>query len=232
MASASSRSLQLGVRRCCVAVSKKTIFSSSSTTTFSISSTTRAARVPAPTARQAGRIRSFSSTALCRAQDDSEDSNGGRRKLDPYEIELQQIEKDARVPLTIAQLFDKDELMKFSSEDILLGDRQLAEMRRALSSASRPDRKLRDQFWNDEEEDPEMVLEESPDDDDATDEMTEMAHSKLDEVRDQRNLARVIAWEMPLLASKWTDTAFPLLSSPHRLTHTHSRSLCLGHLHC
>lgn len=137
------------------------------------------------------------------------------------------MEKDARTPLPFAQLFDEYELQRFSPEDILLGDRQIADMRRALSNASRPDRKMKDQFWNDDEEDPEMVLQESPDDDDPSDEMTDMAHSKLDEVRDQRNLARVIAWEMPLLASKWTDTAFSLSSSSPGLS---SPSL-FGHLH-
>ena len=54
-------------------------------------------------------------------------------------------------------------------------------------------------FWYDEE-DPEMNTEEHDEFDE--DDITSMAHGKLDEVREMRHYARLAIWEMPLLASK------------------------------
>lgn len=55
-------------------------------------------------------------------------------------------------------------------------------------------------FWFDEE-DPETNTEEHDEFDE--DDITSMAHGKLDEIRDMRHYARLAIWEMPLLASKW-----------------------------
>lgn len=54
-------------------------------------------------------------------------------------------------------------------------------------------------FWFDEE-DPETNTEEHDEFDE--DDITSMAHGKLEEVREMRHYARLAAWEMPLLASK------------------------------
>ncbi|KAL1903264.1 37S ribosomal protein S24, mitochondrial [Sporothrix stenoceras] len=223
MASASSRSLQLGVRRCCAAVSTKTTLSSSSSssTTLSISSSTRAAGSLAPTAAQAGRIRCFSSTALRRADDDNE--GRGKRKLEPWQIEMMEKEKESQKRISFAQILQErnnGDYERFNSEDMIFGERAMAEMKRALSNAARPDRRIRGQFWNESEEDAEMVLEEGVDDEEDSDEMTSMAHSKLDEVRDQRNLARVIAWEMPLLAKLAQPFEPPTKKQPLRFRYT------------
>lgn len=54
-------------------------------------------------------------------------------------------------------------------------------------------------FWFDEE-DPETNTEEHDDFDE--DDITSMAHGKLEEVREMRHYTRLAVWEMPLLASK------------------------------
>ncbi|KOS20287.1 37S ribosomal protein S24 [Escovopsis weberi] len=52
-------------------------------------------------------------------------------------------------------------------------------------------------FWYDED-DPEMITEEHDEFDE--DDITSMAHGKLDEVREMRHYARLAVWEMPLLS--------------------------------
>ncbi|PFH58293.1 hypothetical protein XA68_13897 [Ophiocordyceps unilateralis] len=59
------------------------------------------------------------------------------------------------------------------------------------------DRPRRQSFWYDDE-DPETSTEEHDQFDE--DDMTSMAHGKLEEVREMRHYARLIAWEMPLLS--------------------------------
>jgi len=59
--------------------------------------------------------------------------------------------------------------------------------------------------FNDEEEDEDYLTDERKDDSFAGDDITSMAHGKLDEIREQRHYARVTVWEMPLLASMCTE---------------------------
>lgn len=125
--------------------------------------------------------------------------------------------------MSFAEMMPEDEngvVEQMSSQDIIEGERALADMYNSLSQARRPDRKLRDMFWNEEEEEPEMVIQEGPEDDDIGDEMTSMAHGKLEEIRDQRHLARVIAWEMPLLAKFATPFEPPSNEHPLRFRYT------------
>jgi small subunit ribosomal protein S35 len=56
-------------------------------------------------------------------------------------------------------------------------------------------------FWFDEE-DPETNTEELEEFDE--DDITSMAHGKLDEVREMRKYARLAVWELPLLSSKYS----------------------------
>jgi small subunit ribosomal protein S35 len=61
------------------------------------------------------------------------------------------------------------------------------------------DKPNKSSFWFDED-DPETNTEEHDEFDE--DDITSMAHGKLDEMRDMRHYARLAIWEMPLLASK------------------------------
>lgn len=88
-------------------------------------------------------------------------------------------------------------------ESFFRGNHQLASEDRALFEelsdvdiGEKPDTKS---FWFDEE-DPETNTNEH--DEFKEDDITSMAHGKLDEVREMRHYARLAAWEMPLLSSQ------------------------------
>jgi hypothetical protein len=58
--------------------------------------------------------------------------------------------------------------------------------------------------WGDEEDDPDMIAAEKDDTDKFEgDDMTTIAHGKLDEHRERRHYNRITVWEMPLLASEY-----------------------------
>lgn len=69
-------------------------------------------------------------------------------------------------------------------------------------SLRRPERIRKDSFWNEDEDDPDMVTNEIGEDDFEEDDMMAMAHPKLEEHREFREYARIAVWEMPLLSSK------------------------------
>ena len=61
-------------------------------------------------------------------------------------------------------------------------------------------RPLKDSFWFDEEDDDTMTHDIVGEDFDE-DDIPTVAHGKLDELREHRHYARIVAWEMPMLAS-------------------------------
>lgn len=67
-----------------------------------------------------------------------------------------------------------------------------------------PGRVNRRAFWFDED-DPDMDTEEHDEFDE--DDITEMAHSKLEEVREMRHYERLAVWELPLLSSESNTSA-------------------------
>ena len=79
----------------------------------------------------------------------------------------------------------------------------LDEMSAKLFKEPRPQR---DSFWFDEEDD-DPTTQDIVGDEFDEDDIPTMAHGKLDEVREYRHYARIVAWEMPMLASM-----FPLVS--------------------
>lgn len=79
----------------------------------------------------------------------------------------------------------------WASEDRALADE--------LMKDDRGEKPNKQSFWFDEE-DPDTNTEEHDEFDE--DDITSMAHGKLDEVRDMRQYARLAVWEMPLLSSK------------------------------
>lgn len=58
-------------------------------------------------------------------------------------------------------------------------------------------------FWHEEEDDPDLITDELDEDVFDEDDIMSMAHGKLEEFREYREYARIAAWEMPLLSSKW-----------------------------
>lgn len=150
------------------------------------------------------------STTRVRWADESKDAGRKRQQRAEYEpVELKNLDKsftDSATPEGLRQL---DELAKtngFNTIDEFLTsslqnrewvtqDRELAEELRRDDLGERPNKSS---FWFDEN-DPENNTEEH--DEWNEDDITSMAHSKLDEVRDMRQYARLAVWEMPLLSS-------------------------------
>ncbi|WDK20686.1 hypothetical protein CGRA01v4_11973 [Colletotrichum graminicola] len=78
-------------------------------------------------------------------------------------------------------------------------------------------------FWYDED-DPTAPTDEAADEFDEND-MTPMAHGKLDEIREHRHYHRIMAWEMPLLSSKLSP--FPNCLGKRGLSKRPRAVLCL-----
>lgn len=84
-----------------------------------------------------------------------------------------------------------DQTPGWGSEDRALADE--------LMRDDKGERPNKSSFWFDEE-DPDTNTEEHEEFDE--DDITSMAHGKLDEIRDMRQYARLAVWELPLLSSK------------------------------
>lgn len=72
------------------------------------------------------------------------------------------------------------------------------ELSRPLRAAIKP---RRDAFWDEDEDDKDLITNDDSDEFDEND-MTDIAHAKLEEHREQREYARLAIWELPLLSRK------------------------------
>ncbi len=82
-----------------------------------------------------------------------------------------------------------------------------SDIRRAMGEVTRKDAKTKAQsfrsMWYEDEPDADLIQPEKPEDDRFQgNDITSMAHAKLDEIREQRQYYRTTVWEMPLLASE------------------------------
>ncbi|KAI0024231.1 hypothetical protein F4780DRAFT_776056 [Xylariomycetidae sp. FL0641] len=75
-------------------------------------------------------------------------------------------------------------------------------------------------FWNDDEDDPDMITDELNEDEFEEDDITAIAHGKLEEYRDQREYARIAAWQMPLLSKLARPFEPPTTEEPLRFRYT------------
>lgn len=79
----------------------------------------------------------------------------------------------------------------------------------AITEATAVPKKMKKEtFWGEDEEDPDMLVEDIDDEEPADDDIMSMAHGKLEEFREYREYARVAAWQMPLLASQLPPNCF------------------------
>lgn len=69
-------------------------------------------------------------------------------------------------------------------------------------------------FWNEEEDDSDMITDEQDEDTFEEDDILEGAMGKFEEYREYRHYARLAAWEMPLLSSECRSAALPLCPLP------------------
>lgn len=149
--------------------------------------------------------RSFTTSNVRRARDDED----GDDQYAP--IQLKKMDAEFEEALTPEGLQQLDALAKengFNTIDAYIEstlqktpgwafeDRGLLEELKRHDQGARPNKKS---FWFDDE-DPETNTEELDEFDE--DDITSMAHGKLDQIREMRNYARLAVWEMPLLSSK------------------------------
>ncbi|KAG5920845.1 hypothetical protein E4U42_006056 [Claviceps africana] len=154
--------------------------------------------------RQAHRATFTSSTCARSAQPEADDAADEQEQLN-----LTTLNKAFAEMATPARLQQLDELAKMNGHTTI--DEYVETRLRETSGWTSEERALEEEllkddlgeklnkssFWYDEE-DPETNTEEHDEFDE--DDITSMAHGKLDEVREMRHYARLAAWEMPLLA--------------------------------
>lgn len=125
---------------------------------------------------------------------------------------IMNISESLRATLTAKERLQLPEA-KSRAQEAEQETRMLVEMRREFAVGRRGTPRKRNTFWNEEEADGEMVTDEVGEDEFRGDDITSMAHGKLDELRERRHYARLAAWEMPLLSSR----RFPFLISSNGL---------------
>lgn len=132
---------------------------------------------------------------------------------DHWEEEAKEMEQKYRFmnPSSIAQdlLFEDAHgerpkafrAVDFSSLDHADLAQQQDTMRDLVRPYNRIVKPAKDIFWDEDEVDGELITNDDSDEFDEND-MTDIAHAKLEEHREQREYARIAIWEMPLLASE------------------------------
>lgn len=131
--------------------------------------------------------------------------------FDHWEQEFQEMDRRYRdmKPSDIARDLVSDEergLLRDLTADLAgIGDLEIRKGQDVARDQSRPLRALvkpkKDAFWDEDEDDLDLVTNDDSDEFDEND-MTDIAHAKLEEHREQRAYARIAIWEMPLLSSK------------------------------
>ncbi|CAN8105744.1 unnamed protein product [Discula destructiva] len=77
----------------------------------------------------------------------------------------------------------------------------------------------KDAFWDEDEPDNDLITNDDSDEFDEND-MTDIAHAKMEEHREQREYARIAIWEMPLLAQFAKPFQPPTANEPLRFRYT------------
>lgn len=169
------------------------------------------------------------STSANRLQDNGQGSRNRGDATDDVELELKQLK---RMPgnlttdevktmhdVSLSKGFDNpndyvDNLLD-SHRALRLDDAALVTKFKALEKTKKVGR---DSVWIDTE-DPEGMFEIPSEPWDEND-MPDMAHAKLDEVREMRQYARLAVWEMPLLASESGSDCYAVFPRRKNLPYT------------
>jgi small subunit ribosomal protein S35 len=133
---------------------------------------------------------------------------------DEGELELKEMNNSFLASATPEGLRQLDELAKENGADSI--DQFIESTLRSRPGLSSEDRQLSEDLYKDDvgekpvkssfwfdEEDPDTNTEEQEFDED---DITSMAHGKLEEVREMRHYTRLAVWDMPLLSSKCSRT--------------------------
>lgn len=113
---------------------------------------------------------------------------------DFVESMLADLPPEERTPQLMQEMRDLE--LKLADQERTM-NKSLDEESMTLFKEPKP---LRDSFWFDEDDDDTMTHDVVGEDFDE-DDIPTVAHGKLDELREHRHYARIIAWEMPMLSS-------------------------------
>jgi small subunit ribosomal protein S35 len=114
------------------------------------------------------------------------------RAMSPEELkQLEEIVADPNQSKSLTTFLDEER------QEMTYANRELADDTEKRITHPRPNKQS---FWYDEDDSD--IISEDYEDEMKEDDMTPMAHGKLDEIRDMRQWTRVMAWEMPLLSSE------------------------------
>ncbi|CAK7262973.1 37S ribosomal protein S24, mitochondrial [Sporothrix epigloea] len=226
MAAVSSRSLPLGAHRRCTGAASSTTVAFGSVCSISTTSRSRLTPATRPVTVAAHPVlvipalrgrRCFSGT---QQRGDNDEGVSNKKRQSAKDVDGDEDGDDGSSFSVRDMLQEAGVLESYSPKRIGALEREMDDMLRSFDQAERPTPKAPDQFWNEEEEDPEMVIKDGPDEDDPGYDMSSMAHGRLDEIREQRHLARIIVWEMPLLSKFAKKFEPPGAEQPLRFRYT------------
>ncbi|KAK7722327.1 37S ribosomal protein S24, mitochondrial [Diaporthe eres] len=118
---------------------------------------------------------------------------------------------------------ERDMFGDLASELASIGDTDIRKEQDAARELARPLRMVvkprKDTFWDEDEDDKDLITNDDSDEFDEND-MTDIAHAKLEEHREQRAYARLAIWEMPLLSQFAKPFELPTKDQPLRFRYT------------
>ncbi|KAG8168585.1 hypothetical protein KVR01_001334 [Diaporthe batatas] len=119
---------------------------------------------------------------------------------------------------------ERNMLAELTSDLAEIDDTDLRKEQDAVRDAARPLRSTtvkprKDSFWDEDEDDKDLITNDDSDEFDEND-MTDVAHAKLEEHREQRAYARLAIWEMPLLSQFAKSFELPTKDQPLRFRYT------------
>jgi small subunit ribosomal protein S35 len=159
----------------------------------------RRAAAPAKVApRQYLTTRPFATTPFQRRPAANKD------ETDDLEDELEGLEEEmemdpAQLQRALQELRQKGSDLNIARE---VQDRVVSSVSSSFSEAMRVPMIKRKDFWNEEETDTDLIIEETGAESFEEDDIMTIAHAKFEEFREYREYARIAAWQMPLLSSK------------------------------
>ncbi|OAA53386.1 37S ribosomal protein [Niveomyces insectorum RCEF 264] len=195
---------------------------------FSFNAASAASKPRATVAAVAGRAQCFSSIPIRWSAAVAGGSSSKEQPLEDWEREMlvkeAASERITDISGAMRLMLPPTEREKLNAaatpQDLDREMRMLMDVRQAFSTTRRGKRKKRLDFYNDFEADPEMITREQDEDEFKGDDITSMAHGKLDEHRERRHYARIAAWEMPLLTKFAKPFEPPTSNMPLRFRYT------------
>ncbi|KAI1439091.1 mitochondrial ribosomal subunit protein-domain-containing protein [Xylaria sp. CBS 124048] len=167
--------------------------------------------------------RTFSSTPLQRLAAAKKDEEGGK-------LEAHANDEDVFGEIDpVAFAHQLNELKRNSEfqQAKRMQERVLSNLGSIFTEALRHRRPREEDFWNGEEEDPDLIQDEGQTEKFEEDDIMAMGHGKFEEYREYREYARIAAWQMPLLSKLATPFEAP---TPEQLLRFRFTSY-MGELH-